>query len=155
MRDDLVRVLLNADLDGSPLMRTTSMVPPYCAILEVEALLGVSRHGLRSIGSGSRPSNVGLLSATSDDGNGVDRGLRWWLQGEWCGSTLSGGGSRPSGCGPPPLRTVMAITAYPDGGSFSMRTAMAAPPSRHSPVMDVVGGSASSSDLDPFFYFEN
>jgi hypothetical protein len=151
VQDDLIRALLNADLHGSPLMHATSMVAPSCTVLEAEALLGVSRHGLRSIGGGSRPRSVSLLSATSDDGNGVDRGLRWWLEAERCGSTLSGGGSRPSGCGPPPLRTAMVTTTYPNGGSFSVRTATAAPPSRRAP--DVVGGSASGFDLDPFFYF--
>jgi hypothetical protein len=153
MRDDLVHALLNADLDGSPLVRVTSMVAPSCAMLEAEALLGVSRRGLRSTGDGSRPSSVGLLSATSDDGNGVDRGLRWWLKAEQCGSTPSGGGSRPSCYGPPPLLTVMATTAYPDGGSFSLLTVTAAPPSRCAPSMDVVGDNASGSDLDPFFLF--
>jgi hypothetical protein len=127
------------------------MVAPSCAMLKVEALLGVSRRGLRSISGGSRPSSMDLLSATSDDGNDVDKGLRWWLKAEWCRSTPSGGGSRPSGCGPPPLRTVTVTTAYPDGGSFSVCTAMAARPSRCALVTDVVGGSTSGSNLDPFF----
>jgi hypothetical protein len=155
VRDDLIRALLNADLDGSPLVHSTSMVAPSCAVLEAEALLGVSRRGLRSIGGGLRPSSVGLLSTTSDDGNGVDRGLRWWLEAERGRSTPSGGRSRSSSCGPPPLRTATVTTAYPDGGSFSVRTAMVAPPSRRAPVTDVVGGNASGSDLDPFFIFEN
>jgi hypothetical protein len=142
---DLVRALLNTNLDGSPLVRATSMVAPSCTVLEAEALLGVNRCGLRSIDGGSRPSSVGLLSATSDDGNGMDRGIWWWLEAERCGSTPSRGGSRPSGCGPPPLRTATATTAYPDGGSFSVRTATAAPPSQCAPVTDVVGGSASGS----------
>jgi hypothetical protein len=129
-------------------------VAPSYAVLEVEALLGVSRCGLWSIGGRSRPSSVGLLSTTSDDGNDMDRGMRWWLEAERCRSTLSGGRMRPSGYEPPPLRTMTVTTAYPDGGSFSMRMAMAAPPSRRTPVTDVVGGSASGSDLDPFF-FEN
>jgi hypothetical protein len=154
MRDDLVCALLNADLDGSPLVHATSMVAPSYTVLEAEALLGVSRRRLRSISSGSRPSSVGLLSATSDDGNGVDRGLRWCLEVELCGSTLSGGGSGPSGCGSPPLHTVTVTTAYPDGGSFSVRTAMAAPPSHRAPVMDVMGGSASDSDLNLFFFLK-
>jgi hypothetical protein len=46
-----------------------------------------------------------------------------------------------------------ATTAYPDGSSFSVRTATVAPPSRRTLVTDVVGGSASGSDLDPFFLF--
>jgi hypothetical protein len=153
MWGDLVRALHNANLDGSPLVRVTSMVAPSCAVLEAEALLGVSQRGLRSIGGGSRPSSVSLLSATSDDGNSVDRGLGWWLEAERCGSTPSRGGSRLSGCGPPPLRMVTATTAYPDGGSFSVRTVMAAPPSRRTPMTDVVGGNTSGSDLDLFFYF--
>jgi hypothetical protein len=153
MQDDLVHALLNTDLDGSPLVRATSMVPPSYAVLEVEALLGVSRCELWSIGGRSRPSSVGLLSTTSDDGNDMDRGMRWWLEAKRCGSTPSGGRMRPSGYEPPPLRTMMVTTAYPDGGSFSMRTATVAPPSRCAPVTDVVGSSASGSDLDPFFYF--
>jgi hypothetical protein len=153
MRDDLICALLNAHLDGSPLVCVTSMVAPSCAVLEVEALLSVSRHGLRSIGGGSRPSSVGLLSATSNDGNDMARGLRWWLKAERCGSTPSGGRSRPSGCEPPPLCTVMATTAYPDGVSFSVCMAMVAPPSRRAPVIDVVGGSTLGSGLDLFFYF--
>jgi hypothetical protein len=148
VRDDLVHALLNADLNDSPLMHATTMVAPSCTVLEAEALLSVSRRGLRSIGGGSMPCSMGLLSATSDDGNSVDRGLRWWLEAERCGSRLSG-------CGPPPLRTVTATTTYPDDGSFSVRTATVAPPSRHAPVTDLVGGSASGSDLDPFFIFEN
>jgi hypothetical protein len=129
------------------------MVAPSCAVLEAEALLGVSRRGLKSIGGGLRPSSVGLLSATSDDGNGVDRGLRWWLEAEWFGSTRSRGGSRPCGCGPPPLRTAMATTAYSDGGSFSVRTV--APPSRRAPVTDVVGGSVGLRSRSVFFIFKN
>jgi hypothetical protein len=148
VQDDLIRALLNTDLDGSPLVHATSMVAPSCAVLEAEALVGVSRRGLRSIGGGLRPSSMGLLSATSDDGNDVDRGLRWWLEAERCRSTPSGGGSRPSGCGPPPLRTATATTAYPDGGSFSVCTATAAPPSPRAPVTDVMGGSTLGSDLD-------
>jgi hypothetical protein len=155
VRDDLVRALLSVNLDGSPLVRATSMVAPSCAVLEAEALLGVSRRGLRSIGGGSRPSSVSLLSATFDGGNIMDKGLRWWLEAEQCKSTLSGGGSRPSGYGPPPLRTATTTTAYPDGGSFSVRMVTIAPPSRRAPVTNVVGGSTSGSNLDPFFIFEN
>jgi hypothetical protein len=155
VRGDLVRALHNADLDGSPLVRVTSMVAPSCAVLEAEALLGVSQRGLRSIGGGSKPSSVSLLSATSDDGNNVDRGLRWWLKAERCGSTPSRGGSRPSGCGPPPLRMVTATTAYPDGGSFSVRNSDGGSSLPAHPMTDVVGGSTSDSDLDLFFIFKN
>jgi hypothetical protein len=60
-------------------------------------------------------------------------------------------GSRSSGCEPPPLRTATATTAYPDGGSFSVRTATVAPPSRRALVTDVMGDSVSGFDVDLFF----